>query len=647
MTAPLGLAGAALVLWGVSIRLPWLGLGAAVALEGLRLAPRASSVRMAALVPAVIRGCALLALASLGYVVATQALPHSLYNWLRWLPIILLPVPALQLVAGRVAASSLRRSLRRDVAESGHDPDVDVTHAYAALTLAAAGTGSGAQPWLYAGFAIIVSWALLARLRPPRRAAAGILLALACGAGYAAQLGISALQAQVEEWSTEFLADLMAGKPDPFRERTRIGDLGKIKLSDRIVMRVTADGPRPEALLLRESAFDRYHGGEWQGARRTARRASRDGDRWTLAEGNAARGLSLRRSLPGGEGLLPLPLGTRFVDNLPALSVEVFPAGTVRARGTPRYVSLRAGYDEGAERDAPDASADLAVPDVLSGALLRVLDEERLRRPGAAATVDAVKAFFDAKFSYSLDLGSARDGAGRRTLADFLLRERKGHCEYFATATVLLLRQAGIPARYVGGYSAQEYSALEKAFVVRARHAHAWAMAYVDGRWVNVDTTPARWAEFEGEAARGFFAPLLDRASWLVDRLLLAWLDFEAGGLVTVAGALFALILAPALLLLARHLRARVPRRVAVADPVAAAWAGVEDRLARAGHPRAPGETARAWAARLHRDPSAQPWARELVELARAYYRARFDPAAGPERPREFILAARAWKIAP
>ena len=33
-------------------------------------------------------------------------------------------------------------------------------------------------------------------------------------------------------------------------------------------------------------------------------------------------------------------------------------------------------------------------------------------------------------------------------LADFLLRTRSGHCEYYATATVLLLRAAGIPARY-------------------------------------------------------------------------------------------------------------------------------------------------------------------------------------------------------
>ena len=70
-------------------------------------------------------------------------------------------------------------------------------------------------------------------------------------------------------WSTDLIADWLAAPPDAFRDRTRIGDLGKVKLSDRIVMRVVAEGARPEALLLRESVFDRYRGGEWQSVRAT------------------------------------------------------------------------------------------------------------------------------------------------------------------------------------------------------------------------------------------------------------------------------------------------------------------------------------------------------------------------------------------
>lgn len=647
MSTPLGLMGFALVLWGLSIRMPWLGIGAGIAIEALRLAAPASSAILARRAPALIRLSVLLALASLCYLVMAQPLPRSLYSWLRWLPLILLPIPALQVIAARLPLSSLARALLPGREARARDRDVDVTHAHAALTLAAAGTGNGAEPWLYAGFAVLVAWALLARAPARRRAVAGMLLVAAASLGYATQLGISALQGRVEEWSSEFLADLMAGKPDPFRERTRIGDLGKIKLSDRIVMRVVAAAPRPDVVLLRESAFDRYHGGEWQSSHRAGRPAIREGDRWMLSAGAASQRLVLRRSLPDGEGLLPLPLGARSVDNLAAQSVEVFPSGAVRARGTPRFLSVGVDYDVQAERGAPDAIADLAVPEVLSSVLGRVLAEERLVQETPTATVDALRAYFDAKYSYSLVLG--RDGAGGRTIADFLLREHQGHCEYFATATVLLLRSAGIPSRYVGGYSAQEYSALEQAFVVRARHAHAWAAAYVDGRWINVDTTPVRWAEFESREARGLLAPLLDRLSWLLDRAVQAWLDRSGEDIARIAAlALLAAVLVPLGILMARRLRRRARlRRAVAADPVAAAWGALEATLARAGHARAPAETARAWAARLQAEHPEQAWPARLRALARDYYRARFDPAADKELGREFVRAARGWQRAP
>ena len=57
--------------------------------------------------------------------------------------------------------------------------------------------------------------------------------------------------------------------------------------------------------------------------------------------------------------------------------------------------------------------------------------------------LDTLTRFFDSKFRYSLDLKIS--GMDVTPLADFLLRTRAGHCEYFATAATLLLRKAGIP----------------------------------------------------------------------------------------------------------------------------------------------------------------------------------------------------------
>ncbi len=75
-------------------------------------------------------------------------------------------------------------------------------------------------------------------------------------------------------------------------------------------------------------------------------------------------------------------------------------------------------------------------------------------------------------------------------VSNFILEKKSAHCEYFASATVVLLRAADIPARYVTGFLAHESDG--DGTVVRQRDAHAWAEAWIDGAgWVTVDATPA------------------------------------------------------------------------------------------------------------------------------------------------------------
>ena len=74
--------------------------------------------------------------------------------------------------------------------------------------------------------------------------------------------------------------------------------------------------------------------------------------------------------------------------------------------------------------------------------------------------------------------------------SNFILQKKSAHCEYFASATVVLLRAAGVPSRYVTGYMAHEKNG--DGTVVRQRDAHAWAEAWIDGAgWITVDATPA------------------------------------------------------------------------------------------------------------------------------------------------------------
>ena len=135
--------------------------------------------------------------------------------------------------------------------------------------------------------------------------------------------------------------------------------------------------------------------------------------------------------------------------------------------------------------------------------------------PGQA--VETVMDHFRQHFRYELG-PRFRRYQGRSRLEDFLIHRRSGHCEYFATATALLLRLAGIPTRYAVGYSVQEYSKLERRYVARSRHAHSWVLAHIDERWETVDPTPPIWGAFESEQASRL-QPLLDLISFLSYRL--------------------------------------------------------------------------------------------------------------------------------
>jgi hypothetical protein len=131
------------------------------------------------------------------------------------------------------------------------------------------------------------------------------------------------------------------------------------------------------------------------------------------------------------------------------------------------------------------------VPEVERRTLEHVAADLKL---GGMATdrqkIRAIERFFENDFSYSLYVPRYRDPLGF-----FLTQSHAGHCEYFATATVLLLRQAGVPARYATGYLVRESARHGDTYLVRARDAHAWALAYVTnstgkGMWEQFDTTP-------------------------------------------------------------------------------------------------------------------------------------------------------------
>jgi hypothetical protein len=101
----------------------------------------------------------------------------------------------------------------------------------------------------------------------------------------------------------------------------------------------------------------------------------------------------------------------------------------------------------------------------------------------------------------------------------FLTRTHKGHCEYFATACVLLLRAQNIPARVATGFYASDWNPQSQSFTVRQCDAHAWAEVWLDGYgWLTLDPTPPDWRgrgvrQFADGSAWGRWAGAL-RSTW-------------------------------------------------------------------------------------------------------------------------------------
>ena len=74
----------------------------------------------------------------------------------------------------------------------------------------------------------------------------------------------------------------------------------------------------------------------------------------------------------------------------------------------------------------------------------------------------------------------------------FLFETRAGYCVHFTSAMVILLRQAGIPARAVSGYRFEFPFEKKDYYEVSSRRAHVWPEAYLAGvGWIPFEPTGA------------------------------------------------------------------------------------------------------------------------------------------------------------
>ncbi len=570
--------------------------------------------------------------------------PVAVIVFFKWLPVMLLPV-ALAHAYGTAPQMDLRVlfwSLRRRPPQRGA-ATFDPWWPYYAMWIIATAAANRRDAWFYLGLAALVSWPLV-RIRPwsYRVGTWGVAFSLAVMLGYGLHQGLSTAQG----WLENAVPDWLSGdgsRTDPYRAATDIGHIGKLKDSAAIVLRVTAPdgayGAKAPALLHRAS-YNAYFGATWLARNVTfTPLAPAVNDRWPLATEAAAPKAPVRITIHDyserPNPVLSLPAITASIENLKAITAQRNALGAVQIVREPGYFSYTAAVAGETALDGAPTGDDLRLPAKEREAYSAVAAELGLNAQDAAASAERVKYFFAHGYQYSTFQKDAPMAGS--PMVDFLHRSKTGHCEYFATATALLLRAGGIPARYATGFAVSEKSERQIAnastYIVRQRHAHAWVRAYVNGAWIDIDTTPPSWitAEAEGSAWWKTLGDLSDRWSWLRFRASRAWAGSDerqwiAGALVIVFP--FALWLAWRLYR-SRRTQENIEQNQTVTDDDRTGsdseFYRVEQRLNEQSRGRRPDETTHDWLARLGTDAKMDTTA--LAEMAEMHNRYRFDPA--------------------
>lgn len=559
---------------------------------------------------------------------------YAIYRILALLPVCVFPLLVAERYStlGTLPLSALFLSLRRRVRE-GFDEErfVGIAAPYVVIVALAASATERAGLAYFAGVFVLVLGFLFVQ-RSQRYGAVSWCATVAAVAitAFALQSGVRATQSRLEDSFSYWVNQFAWLQTDPQRELTSIGSIGRLKLSDRIRVRVTAPLSMPIPLALREASYSTFNLGMWKTAGTKAFAALDplpETTTWHLgqdAEVDNARHASIVVDHHEDVGVAPLPYGTYRLNGSELIEVQQNRYNTTLVEALPGQLEYHVAWRDQPVGIATPTDDDMAIPDNYRGVIGQVADEIGLVRDDPAFALRQVRGFFNERFRYSL----IQKGfyPGRTPLAHFLLEERKGHCEYFATATALLLRHAGIPTRYAVGYMVYEYSTLEKSFVARARHAHSWVEAYVDGYWTFVDTTPGEWNELESANVSRWQA-VQDVWSWIANRYL-RYQRSEHRALADTA----LWFVPPLLVYLLWRLRKRA-RNIALAPgrpPVTSSSANDSELydllrdLQRDGYAIAPGETLRTYLTR-HLHGSAED--RLLGRLLALHERYRFSSA--------------------
>jgi len=520
------LAGATLLLWGGLTGHALLGLIGAILLEARSWVNLRWDFKHASYIRA--WQLSILCGAFIGILAWMNGLKLGQFHVLfAWSPLILLPLELTQRYGNsrniplNTFSFFARKKMERDIrlGRSTSPRMINTGYPYIAVTVLAMAMASENDLYHFIGIFIVIGACLYCYMRNngfrPWAWASAFLIVLSLS--YIAQWGMF----KVYHYYMGNQGSETGQHTSATESRTSIGKLGRLKLSPRIFWRMKViEGDAPK--LLRTANYNRYSRASWLHEFNTDEyrddedyldptdiSVTQDTNIYSFKEKvDLAKNSNIRLLGELNESVkanpIPLPHFTLAVGDLEIeASIDCNSLGTVRMHNSDYNVveySVWTG-EESTTEIPPVAQYDLQIPAFEMASIKRInkqlgIDDKNLT---TREKIEKIRSFFNNEFQYTTHLKTpAIDREKRQSaIGIFLETTRAGHCEYFATATALLLRQANVPTRYCVGFSVSERDSSRDEWVMRGKHSHAWCRVWIDDHWEDVDLTPASWESME------------------------------------------------------------------------------------------------------------------------------------------------------
>jgi transglutaminase-like putative cysteine protease len=273
-----------------------------------------------------------------------------------------------------------------------------------------------------------------------------------------------------------------------FSEKIEFGSFGDVKLDPTVVMRVELNRDMTGPLYWRGMSLNYFDGISWKDTKTERAWISRRDGRFTIHPFRQEDALVQRIYLE--------PMDTDVIFGLSEVAaIEASAAILFRDSSGSLFLPVKKNksfqYTVYSTDEIPELHENIAdylqlYADVRNiSRLAHDISDVYARDEDKAKAIEK-----NLRENYTYSLSPSLPSEGVSPIEHFLFHDKKGFCEHYATAMVLMLRSIGIPARIVTGFSGGELNEYGGYLIVRQSNAHSWVEAVTDGKWKVFDPTP-------------------------------------------------------------------------------------------------------------------------------------------------------------